>query len=120
MIGRIRVKEDGISQDFYLHKLIFTLRGSKSFDEERLVYSIDKLFDKVIVISVDSLTIISLAYSSLPKTASFIERDDGQIYDPLFSAVRLHGITDSKCQIYAIVARRSQIKCCQSSVLAIK
>ena len=27
---------------------------------------------------------------------SFIERDDGQIYAPLFATVRLHGIVDSK------------------------
>lgn len=34
-------------------------------------------------------------FNSLPKTTSFIERDDGQMYSPLFSAVRLHGIFDS-------------------------
>ncbi|XP_060580646.1 BTB/POZ domain-containing protein 16-like isoform X2 [Ruditapes philippinarum] len=34
-------------------------------------------------------------FNSLPKTTSFIERDDGQIYSPLFSAVRLHGILDT-------------------------
>ncbi|XP_052770630.1 BTB/POZ domain-containing protein 16-like isoform X2 [Mya arenaria] len=36
-------------------------------------------------------------FNSLPKTASFIERDDGQIFSPLFSAVRLHGILDTNC-----------------------
>ncbi|KAL4232314.1 BTB POZ domain-containing protein 16 [Mactra antiquata] len=34
-------------------------------------------------------------FNSLPKTTSFIERDDGQIYAPLFSAVRLQGIMDT-------------------------
>lgn len=39
-------------------------------------------------------TVLSF-YNSLPKTTSFIEQDDGQIYSPLFSAVRLHGILDT-------------------------
>ncbi|XP_076104084.1 BTB/POZ domain-containing protein 16-like isoform X1 [Mytilus galloprovincialis] len=34
-------------------------------------------------------------FNSLPKTGSFLERDDGQIYGPLFSAVRLQGVTDT-------------------------
>lgn len=34
-------------------------------------------------------------FNSLPKTMSFIERDDGQIYAPLFATVRLHGIVDT-------------------------
>lgn len=34
-------------------------------------------------------------FNSLPKTTSFIERDDGQMYSLLFSAVRLHGILDT-------------------------
>ena len=32
----------------------------------------------------------------MPKSTCFIERDDGQIYAPLFATVRLHGVTDSK------------------------
>ncbi|XP_005089625.1 BTB/POZ domain-containing protein 16 [Aplysia californica] len=37
-----------------------------------------------------------LAYfNSLPKTCSFLETDDGQMYAPLFSTVRLHGIIDT-------------------------
>ncbi|XP_052250706.1 BTB/POZ domain-containing protein 16-like [Dreissena polymorpha] len=39
-------------------------------------------------------TILSY-FNSLPKTSSFVERDDGQIYSPMFSAVRLHGILDT-------------------------
>ncbi|GFN84169.1 BTB/POZ domain-containing protein 16-like [Plakobranchus ocellatus] len=34
-------------------------------------------------------------FNSLPKTCSFLETDDGQIYSPLFSSVRLHGIIDA-------------------------
>ncbi|KAK6177906.1 hypothetical protein SNE40_012776 [Patella caerulea] len=39
-------------------------------------------------------TIISF-FNSLPKTSCIIEREEGQSYAPLFSAVRLHGITDT-------------------------
>ncbi|OWF40204.1 BTB/POZ domain-containing protein 16-like isoform X4 [Mizuhopecten yessoensis] len=34
-------------------------------------------------------------FNSLPKSASFLDNDDGQIYAPLFAAVRLHGIVDT-------------------------
>ncbi|RUS84270.1 hypothetical protein EGW08_007963, partial [Elysia chlorotica] len=34
-------------------------------------------------------------FNSLPKTCSFLETDDGQMYSPLFSSVRLHGIIDA-------------------------
>ena len=33
---------------------------------------------------------------SLPKNSALIEREEGQQYAPLFMALRLHGITDSK------------------------
>ncbi|XP_078311219.1 BTB/POZ domain-containing protein 16-like isoform X3 [Crassostrea virginica] len=34
-------------------------------------------------------------YNSLPKNCALVEKDEGQIYAPLFSAVRLTGITDT-------------------------
>ncbi|XP_069139506.1 BTB/POZ domain-containing protein 16-like isoform X2 [Argopecten irradians] len=34
-------------------------------------------------------------FNSQPKSASFLDNDDGQIYAPLFAAVRLHGIVDT-------------------------
>ncbi|XP_050396799.1 BTB/POZ domain-containing protein 16 [Patella vulgata] len=39
-------------------------------------------------------TIISF-FNSLPKTSCIIEREEGQSYAALFSAIRLHGITDT-------------------------
>ncbi|XP_061180078.1 BTB/POZ domain-containing protein 16-like isoform X2 [Saccostrea echinata] len=34
-------------------------------------------------------------YNSLPKNCALVEKDEGQMYAPLFSAVRLTGITDT-------------------------
>lgn len=34
-------------------------------------------------------------YNSLPKNCALVEKDEGQCYAPLFSAVRLTGITDT-------------------------
>lgn len=34
-------------------------------------------------------------FNSLPKTTSFLETDEGNMYLPLFQALRLHGITDT-------------------------
>lgn len=56
---------------------------------------------------------------SLPKNCALVEKDEGQCYAPLFSAVRLTGITDSKwfyciynivfsCKIY-VKDRRKEI-----------
>ncbi|KAK3095401.1 hypothetical protein FSP39_014207 [Pinctada imbricata] len=34
-------------------------------------------------------------FNSLQKTCSFLEKDEGRLYAPLFSSIRLHGITDT-------------------------
>ncbi|CAL1546832.1 unnamed protein product [Lymnaea stagnalis] len=43
-----------------------------------------------------SYTVVISYFNSMPKSSSFLDSEYGQVYNFLFSSIRLHGITDSK------------------------